>query len=357
MARSSSRRRLRKTLKEVTEQQRAMRCWVLCLVLLCYAFPSLFQAQRMLGDMCANQKSSNPRDDSSSSSSSSFFSVTAEAGTLLVKSDSTHRDVDSSSIASVLPSRTAEEHDHPKLPYFVLTMKERRRRVEHVVEDSGLSRVNFVEGVRSTDLDIRSLEADGTIKRSSYIFPFPLSMGQVAVHLGHLRMLRVFEEHYEDDDIAVFLEDDIVPHDLFDEKIREIVRRAPVSWEIINLGRCRAVCNGNDETFSPKFEQCRTAYVVHRRGLSKLMNLSLPLEKNPGDKHWNALSISRAVEAYSVPTIATQSRNETGSYLRVVYDSLHECASEDPPLSHRTIAYVKAWAYRTISHIIWGAVM
>jgi hypothetical protein len=278
-------------------------------------------------------------------------------------------------------------------------MPERQERVERVLSTiPGLrpGQLRYVDGVRGRDLTYAQLEQDGAIRRSTsqrYLpYSFPLTTNQVAVHLGHLQMLQLFRDVYIDDDVGIFLEDDILPlssttttsttssiddrgeldHDDYDfvARVRRAVRNAPVGWELLNLARCRAVCddeNADDTTSSttaslfryiPRYEQCRTVYAVHRRGLDKLLTKSLPLAQFPGDKHWNSLSLDRNIQAYSIaPGLATQSRNETGSYLRVVYDQLHECAHDDPPWHRQAVAFVTSWTKRTVSRIAYGTVM
>jgi hypothetical protein len=416
-----------------------MRMFVACVLLACYCFPSLFQAQRLLHRMvCDNDQHANYYDYSyqeeeqsaqqrrgssaSSSASSSVlknhhhyhdrtkngenaddqnsnvvvdrrhnvwndFTIPGKEEEIHLHHTNNNNVTKNESSASTTSSSVPLTKKQQELLYFVLTMPERRQRVERVLTAvPGLTRVHYVEGLRGQDLTLRRLEDDGVIRRrqSSFFNYCPLTMNQVAVHLGHLRMLELFRDEFPDEEMAVFLEDDILPRgdrDDFAAQVQAIVQDAPPAWELINLGRCRATCqqqqqqqqqpdnndNNNNETdvtkqaayhYIPRYEQCRTAFVVHRRGLNKLLRLSLPLEQLPGDKHWHALSMNRAVQAYSsIPSIATQSRNETGSYLRVVYDSLHECAEDDPPLRQQIVAFVRSWSYRMVSQIVYGTVM
>jgi hypothetical protein len=371
----------------------------LVLLLACSCFPTLFRTHRLLQTMIVLQRDPHFEHNGGSSSSAAVYHDDADNERRPEPLSSQHQPEEEVSRSSFLLQLhdQQQQNDDPSrpFPYFCLTMPERQERVERVLSTiPGLDRqLRYVEGVRGRDLTFGKLEQDGAIRRSTsqrYFLPltFPLTTNQVAVHLGHLQMLQLFRDEYIDDDVGIFLEDDILPlsstsvindtgkqldqdDDDFVARVRRAVRDAPAGWELLNLARCRAVCDDNDVDdtttttaasllfrYIPRYEQCRTAYAVHRRGLDKLLTMSLPLAQFPGDKHWNALSLSRMVQAYSIaPGLATQSRNETGSYLRVVYDSLHECANDDPPWHRQAVAFVTSWTKRTVSRIAYGTVM
>lgn len=128
-----------------------------------------------------------------------------------------------------------------------------------------------------------------------------------AIHTSHLHALRTFLNSSHQ--LALILEDDVV--ELNRSRVASVVRRAPVGWTYINLGRCLIRnCSQRNQPFLHDIGLCRHAYLVTRRGASKLIRFG-HVHTIPGDNLWHQNSDDTM---FSVPTFVVQDKSIPSSY-------------------------------------------
>ena len=124
---------------------------------------------------------------------------------------------------------TMYESSKVTIPTFVLTMPTRLQRAKQATQH--LTNVHFVPGMDRTKMNIEDLVAEKILDWNTipiHQAKYPIKLGQIAVHLGHIRMLYEYRKVLHLFDYAIFLEDDIeVLSKDFERQIEHINATAP----------------------------------------------------------------------------------------------------------------------------------
>jgi GR25 family glycosyltransferase involved in LPS biosynthesis len=201
---------------------------------------------------------------------------------------------------------------------YVITLPERK---QHMTEVMNSVRINpsFFPAYLAKELNFAELQ-----NRKLVLPTCNLTRGQVACHLSHCGVLSNFLENKKATSCLVF-EDDISYPDknlVSDKHFKKIFKELPDDWDVLYLGRCWDSCL-KDKPVSPYIVKCfkplcRHAIAFSRRGAEKVLELTLPMSRNPGDQMIRSLITSGVLNAYCLnPALFFQNREKFDSTLRL----------------------------------------
>lgn len=124
-----------------------------------------------------------------------------------------------------------------------------------------------------------------------------LSSGAVGCTLSHYNL---WKENYLDCEIIMIFEDDTLPNITYTQLMNEKLVELPEDWDIILLGGIWH-SNNHFNKYLSKIEQfyCTHAYMIHTRGIRKLLPHLFPIKKQI-DSWLSDLSSSQIINIYGI---------------------------------------------------------
>ena len=197
--------------------------------------------------------------------------------------------------------------------YFI-TLPERLANVERMYTELHIEPTIFGA------IPKESIYRDLLIKEGMITYDNILNTGKIACHLSHIIVLKEFILSGEK--TCIIFEDDIVlePNIDYVKKMSEIMSKVPGDWDMINFGSCWDDCNKlikvNDEIVKSYKPYCRHAYAVTRRCASLILNHTIPMANDNGDKQISSMISNGLISCYScIPILFKQNRDEFQSQL------------------------------------------
>ena len=151
-----------------------------------------------------------------------------------------------------------------------------------------------------------------------------LNMGRICCHYSHIQALKRFlnsgSEYviiFEDDNRPINRKDYVGVYYIFEY----ILKHIPKDFELLNLSSCWEDCDLvkeiNEHTVLSYRALCRNAYVMSRKGASKVVTHTVPMRKHSGDNMVaNIIKNEPFLKAYSSKAnLFDQNREVLGSEL------------------------------------------
>ena len=201
---------------------------------------------------------------------------------------------------------------------YVITLPERKSHMKSVMRSINVNPTFFPAYLA------KNLKQEELINRELIIPECNLSRGQVACHLSHCGVLGDFLKNKKAQSCLVFEDDISIPDKSLatNEHFEKVLRDLPEDWDVLYLGRCWDSCN-QEIPVSPYIVRCfqplcRHAIAFSRKGAKKIIDYTLPMNTNPGDRMISELIQSGTVIAYCAsPAIFFQNREKFDSSLRM----------------------------------------
>jgi len=139
-----------------------------------------------------------------------------------------------------------------------------------------------------------------------------IDMAQVGTSLSHYMVWQICMFH--SDDVFLILEDDAEFSEDWRERMDKAIADAPPEWDMILIGSCNTFdkpkTHVNGELFKVAFPFATHAYLVHRRALSKLIELC-----RDAAKHIDIALIDYAYPQLNVLTVLPRIAGQRGNQL------------------------------------------
>ena len=175
------------------------------------------------------------------------------------------------------------------------------------------NQVTFVKPYLKEDLNYSDLKKKGTITQDC-----KLNLGEIACHLGHLKILRIFLRSKHD--YCLILEDDIQKTKNPEQtviRLNNIVSNLPLNFDLLYVSRGFSYCkmdtkysNVLNKTY---YSLTTSSYIISKEGAEKILSNKPKKISFPIDLLYAGLSFKKKIKSFTVKkNIFNQKRTKKG---------------------------------------------
>jgi glycosyl transferase family 25 len=165
-------------------------------------------------------------------------------------------------------------------PIYCINLKESTDRWKLIQEQAKKSDINIIRFEAVNGNNVSDNEFEQRIAKQPTV---KMGKGQIGCALSHVYLWEFFQQQ-RTNEIALFLEDDIIIPANFKEQFSDLLQNLPPKWDIIFLGGCNIKGNLTENkkfiipnVYENEYNLCAHALLVNKTSINKLLKITKPI--------------------------------------------------------------------------------
>lgn len=218
-----------------------------------------------------------------------------------------------------------------------ICLPERKEHMKKTFKQWGLTKVEFFDAYLKKDYTHQDFINMNFLRPNYSDY---LNLGRVCCHYSATAVYRKFLNSSAKN-VLVF-EDDLNKNTFnskkeFNHATCPLIKSIPKDWDYLNFSKCHDLCSKTEEINNPYWSiparpLCRTAIALNKKAARIILNETIPMSQEPGDKMIGALIRKKRFKAYATKDITFfQHREKFGSTLNnTAPTNPRKCQIENP---------------------------
>lgn len=189
-----------------------------------------------------------------------------------------------------------------------ICIPERKQHMLETFKQWGIKNVSFFNAYLKKDYNHQRFIDIGFLDPN---YDSYLNVGRICCHYSAISVYTSFVNS-EANTLLVF-EDDLRKDTYenltdFNNSLCPVLKHIPQDWEYLNFSKCYDLCSKNEEIGNPYWNipvrpLCRTAIALKKKAAGIILNKTIPMKNDPGDRTIGNLVKNKSFKAYATKNV------------------------------------------------------